>query len=123
MENDKIVFAYIFGSFVNKSKYNDIDIAIYLSNGKIDTLEYLNLKRELMDIASVDVDLVILNEANPLLKHEIFKDGIRIFSRNSSLESNIHVHSLFEYEDMKKYYKLSYDTMISHIRKEVQSNG
>jgi len=123
MENDKIVFAYIFGSFVNKSKYNDIDIAIYLSNGKIDTLEYLNLKRELMDIASIDVDLVILNEANPLLKHEIFKDGIRIFSRDSSLESNIHVHSLFEYEDMKKYYKLSYDTMISHIRKEVQSNG
>jgi hypothetical protein len=34
-------------------------LQFFLSNGKISTLEYLNLKRELMGIASVEVDIVI----------------------------------------------------------------
>jgi hypothetical protein len=123
IKKKNIVFAYIFGSFVKCDRYNDIDFAIFLSDGKISTLEYLNLKRELMDIVSVEVDIVILNEANPLIKHEVFKNGIRIFSRDRELESNFIVHSLFEYEDMKKYYDLSYKTMIDRIRKEVRING
>jgi len=120
---EKIVFAYIFGSFVKSEKYNDIDIAIYLSDGEIGTLDYLNFKRELMDIVSVEVDIVILNNANPLIKQQVFKHGVQIFSKDRDLESKFIVHSLFEYEDMKKYYNLSYSSMINQIRKEVGSNG
>jgi len=60
-----------FGSFVKSERYNDIDIAIYLADGEIDTGEFLNLKRELMDIVLVEVDIVILNKADPLIKQEV----------------------------------------------------
>lgn len=123
MKNKKIVFVYVFGSFVSKGTYNDIDFAIYLSDGEIDTFEYLDLKRELMDISSKEIDIVILNEVSPIIKHEVFRYGIRLFSRNDEIESNFVVHSLFEYEDMKKYYDLSYNVMIEHTRKEVESSG
>lgn len=124
-ENKKIIIAYIFGSFVkkNETKDSDIDLAIYISDGELDTLEYLNLKRKLMDVSSRQIDIVILNNANPLIKQEIFRDGEKLFSKDDKLESNLIVHSLFEYEDMKKYYDLSYESMITRIRKEVEMDG
>lgn len=124
-ENKKIIIAYIFGSFVkeNETKDSDIDLAIYISEGELDTLEYLNLKRKLMDASSRQIDIVILNNANPLIKQEIFRDGEKLFSKDDKLESNLIVHSLFEYEDMKKYYDLSYESMITRIRKEVEMDG
>lgn len=118
-----IVFAYVFGSFVKSERYNDIDIAIYLADGEIDTGEFLNLKRELMDIVLVEVDIVILNKADPLIKQEVFKGGKQLFSRDRKLENNFIVHSLFEYEDMRKYYNMSYNSMINQIRSEVKING
>lgn len=123
--NKKIIIAYIFGSFVkeNETKDSDIDLAIYISEGELDTLEYLNLKRKLMDASSRQIDIVILNNANPLIKQEIFRDGEKLFSKDYKLESNLIVHSLFEYEDMKKYYDLSYESMIIRIRKEVEMDG
>ncbi|SHK23510.1 type VII toxin-antitoxin system MntA family adenylyltransferase antitoxin [Paramaledivibacter caminithermalis] len=124
-KNNKIIMAYVFGSIVkgNETKDSDIDIAIYISKGEIDAFEYLSLKRELMDVSSKEVDIVILNDANPLIKQEIFRDGKKLFSRDKELESNFIVHSLFEYEDMKKYYDLSYKSMITRIRKEVEKHG
>ncbi|AHM56327.1 hypothetical protein EAL2_c10290 [Peptoclostridium acidaminophilum DSM 3953] len=125
IKKDNIVFAYVFGSFVSgtQTKDSDVDFAVYLSKVDIDAAEYLGMKVELMDIAKRDVDIVILNSANPLVKNEIFGSGVRLFSKDEELESDFIVKSLFEYEDMKKYYKLSYDTMIERLRKEVSDNG
>jgi len=124
-KNSKILFAYIFGSSIEykKTKDSDIDLAIYITSEGLDTFEYLNLKRELMDVSSKEIDIVILNNGNPLIKHEVFRDGIELFSKDSEFQNNFIVHSLFEYEDMKKYYDLSYKTMIDHIRKEVKAHG
>lgn len=125
IKKDNIVFAYVFGSFVSgtQTKDSDMDFAVYFSEEDIDAAEYLDLKVELADIAKRDVDIVILNTANPLVKSEIFGNGMRLFSQDEELESDFIVKSLFEYEDMKKYYKLSYDTMIDRLRKEVSGNG
>lgn len=121
IKKDNIVFAYVFGSFVSgtQTKDSDVDFAVYLSKVDIEAVEYLGMKVELMDIAKRDVDIVILNTANPLVKSEIFGSGMRLFSRDEELESDFIVKSLFEYEDMKKYYKWSYDAMIERLKKEV----
>ncbi|KXG76309.1 type VII toxin-antitoxin system MntA family adenylyltransferase antitoxin [Thermotalea metallivorans] len=122
---ENIIFAYVFGSYARGewTSLSDIDFAIYWTGKDISPSTYLNLKRTLMDICKTEVDLVLLNDASPLVKKEIFAEGIRLFSRNEVLESNFIVHSIFEYEDMKKYYELSYKTMIEYIRKEVDSGG
>jgi hypothetical protein len=124
-EYENIVFAYIFGSYTTgtMTKYSDIDIAIYLYNNEIDSEKYLVLKTRLEGILKKDVDICILNTASPLLKFEVCKEGILLFTRDEILENNFRVHTLFEYEDFKKYRDGFYNNMIETLRKEVLSNG
>ncbi|MBU5437226.1 nucleotidyltransferase domain-containing protein [Tissierella sp. MSJ-40] len=121
---ENITFAYIFGSYVNEKirEDSDIDIAIYLEEN-IDGNEYLKIKMELTDACKREVDLVLLNDAVPLLKYEIYKNNILLFTRDKILESNYKVKILFEYNDMKKYLDLSYKKTIEKLKQEVEKNG
>lgn len=124
LADEKIIFAYIFGSYVNGKLRadSDIDIAIYLEK-EIEPEAYLEMKMNLTDACKSEVDLVILNEATPLLKYQIYKNNILLFTRDKTMESNYKVKTLFEYNDMKKYLDLSYDRMIERLKKKVNPNG
>ena len=121
---EAIVFAYIFGSFAknNIRKDSDIDIAIYLKTD-IDTYKYLDMKMELSEVLKREVDLVILNDASPLLKYEIYKDNILLFTHDKAMENRYKVKILFEYNDMKRYLDLSYDKTIERLKEEVSIDG
>lgn len=124
MKNGDIIFAYIFGSYVHgrMRKDSDIDIAIYLAK-ELDIDVYLNLKMTLTDICKREVDLIILNEATPLLKYQIYKNHILLFTQDKTIESNFKVNTLFEFNDMKRYLDLSYDATIKRLKEEVKSDG
>lgn len=124
LEYEKIIFAYIFGSYVqNKMKSDsDIDIAIYLK-ANLDPSEYLQIKMDLSDKLKREVDLVVLNEAPSLLKYEIYKSNVLLFTRDMTIESNHKVKTLFEYNDMKRYLNLSYNRTIERLKEEVKING
>lgn len=121
---ETIIFAYIFGSFVqNKLKAgSDIDIAIYLEED-LGADIYIEIKNTLSDDIKREVDLVILNEAPPLLKYEIYKNNLLLFTRNKTIESNQKVKTLFQYNDMKRYLDLSYNKTIERLKEEVKING
>ncbi|RKD32260.1 type VII toxin-antitoxin system MntA family adenylyltransferase antitoxin [Thermohalobacter berrensis] len=125
LSKENIVFAYVFGSYARNTmtENSDIDIAIYQKDKEISTDDYLSLKVELEDKTKKEVDLVILNEADPLVKHEVFIDGIRLFSRDETLESNFKVHTVFEYEDTKRFREKFYNNMIEKLRKEVENDS
>ncbi|MDW7668788.1 MAG: nucleotidyltransferase domain-containing protein [Bacillota bacterium] len=122
---DYIIFAYIFGSAVNskETKYSDVDLAVYTTKSEIETTEYLGMKRELMDMTSKEIDIVILNNASPLVKKEVFNTGVKLFSKDEEVESNFIVHTYFEYEDMKKYYDMSFKAMVEEVKDEVNKYG
>jgi len=124
IEYEIIVFAYVFGSYVSGKLRNDsdIDIAIYLNN-QMSTDEYLDLKMKLTTASKREVDLIILNSATPLLKFEIYKKHILLFTRDEIEESNFKVKTLFEYNDVKRYLELSYRRNIDRLKKEVDVNG
>lgn len=124
IEYESIVFAYVFGSYVSGKLRNDsdIDIAIYLSD-EMPTDEYLDLKMKLTTVFKREVDLIILNSATPLLKFEICKKHILLFTRDEIEESNFKVKTLFEYNDVKRYLELSYRSNIDRLKKEVDANG
>ena len=75
MEYEDIIFAYIFGSYAQNSirENSDIDISIYLKKN-IDIDTYLEIKMNLSEVLKREVDLVILNNAPPLLKYEIYNN-------------------------------------------------
>ncbi|SDZ23974.1 hypothetical protein SAMN05660462_02333 [Proteiniborus ethanoligenes] len=124
MENENIAFAYIFGSYAQGKVRvdSDIDIAIY-SEKRIDIETYLEIKMNLSETCKREIDLIILNDATPLLKYEIYKNNIVLFTRDRAIETSYKVKTLFEYNDIKRYLDLSYDRTIDRLKKEVESNG
>jgi predicted nucleotidyltransferase len=121
---EEIVFTYIFGTFAQDKMRvdSDIDIAIYL-NSKIDIDKYLEIKADLSEICKKEIDLIILNEATPLLKYQIYKNNIPLFTRDKGAETKYKIKTLFEYNDMKRYLDLSYDKNIDRLKKEVELSG
>lgn len=88
-EKEEIIFAYIFGSFVNKEYYNDIDIAVYLDRefNKNDVTKFpygyeSNLISELSLLAREKIDFVVINNSDITLQQRIVNKGVIIFSKD-----------------------------------------
>ena len=98
-----IAFAYLFGSVAeNRATHlSDIDIAIYVTEGKITDVRF-QILGDLMDILKTDkLDLVILNTAPLTLKMKILQTR-RILADNVP-----HVRHTFESHTMRTYFDFS----------------
>lgn len=120
-DNKKIIFCYVFGSYAENRQRDgsDMDIAIYVKE-KVEVYEYIELKNELEKLLIKDVDLVILNDATPLIKYEIYVNHVKVFSKNKEIENDYLIKVLFEYEDVKKYLNYGYNSMIERIKRELK---
>ena len=89
-EQPEIVTIYLFGSTVSSSnkKSKDIDIALLIKNKFKENIDSLSIMTDLSSILNKDVDIIIMNDASPLLSYEIRKKGKIIFSISNS---NAHV--------------------------------
>ena len=109
----EILFAYIFGSQITKktNKFSDIDIAIFIDKIKIkdDLYRYGYQAETLTDIMNLlgtnKVDLVILNDVKPLLKHRVIYFGELIYSINEKERINFQVDTINKYMDYKMLQK------------------
>ena len=84
VNNTQIVFAYLFGSFVEEDKFNDIDLALYSAEENIDTIE---IALELEKLLNMTIDIIDIKKAPDYLIHSISKgdvliDGKKIKSLN-----------------------------------------
>jgi len=108
-KKQNVVLAYLFGSQA-KGKIgplSDIDIAVYF-NESVKADERFDLRLEtlgqLMDLFKTnEIDLVVLNDAPPLLAHRILKEGILIFSDNEKRRLEFEVKAVLKYLDWKPY--------------------
>lgn len=106
---EQVVFAYLFGSQVsgNIGKLSDIDIAVYFDES-LSKSTMFNNKLKIMSKLSLilkrnDIDVVILNDAYPLLEHRIIKQGKVIFSSNEKKRIEYEVKAVLRYLDFKPY--------------------
>lgn len=99
-----IVFAYIFGSFISKDEFKDIDVGVYIYDIETATIlkSELELERELEDIIRVPADVRVINNAPISFVYNILKDKVVI------LDNNIDLRSDFEGIVLKKYFDLQY---------------
>ncbi|MCC7343503.1 MAG: nucleotidyltransferase domain-containing protein [Deltaproteobacteria bacterium] len=82
---------------------SDVDVAVlYEENHVPDFRAQMNLKEELGRELRAEVDLAVLNKANPILKHQIFTQGKKILENDSSRTTAFQVRSLFQYDDLKR---------------------
>lgn len=108
-KKQKVVFAYLFGSQAKgkTGPLSDIDIAVYFDE-KVPADErsdlMLQVLGELMDLFKTDeIDLIVLNDAPPLLAHRILREGLLIFSDDDNIRLDYEVRAVLRYLDWKPY--------------------
>jgi uncharacterized protein len=120
LEKDKRVkFAYLFGSRARGATgpLSDTDVAVYFDR-RIKLGEYrLNLMERLAKILKSDkLDLVVLNQAPPLLKHEIIKYG-RLLKDDASRRIPFEVEVIRECLDTAYLRQVQRAALIESTRK------
>jgi len=95
--------AYLFGSSVKgkMTERSDIDIALLFFDYDRDDIDKLDIMARLSSVTGRDVDLVILNDASPLIYHEILISGRMIFERNRHCRIQREVINRRLYEDYR----------------------
>jgi len=88
LERPEVLDTYVFGSFARGSEeqHSDLDVAVFVDHTAAPRSPYgyrADLTTDLMQVAERDdVDVVLLNDAPPLLYQRVLRDGIRIVSRD-----------------------------------------
>ncbi|RMF98049.1 MAG: nucleotidyltransferase domain-containing protein [Candidatus Schekmanbacteria bacterium] len=103
-KDSRIIFAYIFGSFLSSESIKDIDIALYIEK-EIDSnlslkLE-LELERIIQDKVRIPVDVRILNFSPLTFSFNVVKNGKVIIDKNSFLRSDFESLIFRKYFDFK----------------------
>jgi hypothetical protein len=85
---DEVLEAYLFGSSAAGSAqaHSDVDVAVYLREPSPPASAFgyaADLTTALMGALGTNrIDVVVLNEAPPLLYHRVLRDGVRVLSRD-----------------------------------------
>ena len=109
-KHPEIEVAYIFGSVAQKkiTPLSDIDIAILIDNQQIDENAYrYGYKAEILSdliklLKTNAIDLVILNEADTLLRHRVLYSGEILHSKNENKRIAFQTTTLGKYNDYKQ---------------------
>ncbi|NWF75546.1 MAG: nucleotidyltransferase domain-containing protein [Nitrospirae bacterium] len=101
-EDSNVQFAFIFGSYVKgrQKRGSDLDVAVFFKNPP-EGLDLLGYTNKLSDILEKEVHLVVLNNAPPLLRHQIVKYGIRLIKKDESLYTRFREKTMTDYEEYK----------------------
>jgi predicted nucleotidyltransferase len=119
-----VELAYLFGSTAedNRGPLSDIDIGVYLSSKltkgeKID--RRLELTAELEGFLKTDrIDLVVMNDASPVINFEIIKPNIPLFIRDEDLKHEIEQKVMSRYLDRKYHEDLLNRAFLERIEEK-----
>jgi uncharacterized protein len=104
LDRDGVAAAYIFGSQArgNAGPLSDIDIGVWASPG-LDPRQRFSLRLKLAGAAEQalgrEVDLVLLDDAPPLLRHRAWHDGELVIDRDPRTRVRDEARALVEFLD------------------------
>lgn len=100
-KEEEIVFAFLFGSFLDSPSFKDVDIGVYVDEiRKDEILNYeLELSKNLAKECGLSFDTIevkVLNFAPNSFLNNIFSRGQLLFSKNKELLSDLIENSSLE---------------------------
>jgi len=102
-----IEIVYLFGSAKNGIVNNgsDIDVGVLLDSEelKINPMIGLEIEVFLQELFKCNVDVVILNKANSILRYEILNAGKRIYEKTPATRALSELCFVKDYFDVKYY--------------------
>lgn len=98
----EIVAVYLFGSYAKGEARldSDFDLALLVKEPALN-FPVLQFKLAVEDILGNGVDLVILNRAGEVLKHQVRRDGKLLYEKDSRKRKLFEVRSRKYFEDFK----------------------
>ncbi len=96
LDEEKVIFAYIYGSFIEQDFSNDIDIAVYsekvnsIFNFQVDMKIKISeeLKKHGIKISPDEIDLRIINNADYDFLIEVLDRGLLIVDNNPEIRTD-----------------------------------
>jgi len=119
----KVVLAYIFGSSAEgrTNPLSDLDFAVHLDeelSQKKMRNTHTRLLNRLISTLGDEIDLVLMNSADLLMKFNIIKKGKLIHQRSEREKVMIESQIMDLYMDMKPYRERHVDKTLEKIKKE-----
>ena len=117
-----VLAAYVFGSVATgrTRRNSDVDIAVLLGDNIRPSGMFRYRLRLISELGSAlhrpDVDVVILNEAPPLLAHRVLSKGKLVFERSASARIRFQVMTANRYADLVP----AFETYIHYLKKSVR---
>ena len=112
-EKQEILFAYIFGSFVQKDNYHDIDIAVYLKDDfdKNDFSLYpygyeSGFISELNKLTRENIDFIVINDAPLTFQKKVIEQGEPLFCKNERIRIRFENYTRKLYIDLQYLQKI-----------------
>lgn len=102
----KILLAFLFGSFASNCSRPSSDVDIGILFETVPDIYVINgITEDLSSILQREADLVVLNHASPVLKMQILKNGILIYSSNKKYFHQFFADTVNQYDDLKRIRK------------------
>jgi hypothetical protein len=104
---EEVLEAYLFGSAATGrvQGHSDLDVAVYLRDPRPPASAFgyaADLTAALMRALGMNrVDVVVLNDASPLLYHRVLRDGVRLLSRDLRATTTREGRALSRYCDFR----------------------
>ena len=106
--DDRVVFAYAYGSLIGEESFRDVDIAIYVKDSQenpfvitsdIKTELSRLAKKEGLNLPADRFDVQIINQAPFTFLRRIFKEGVLLVDRNPDLRTDLVEYVSFKYRE------------------------
>ena len=123
-DRSEIILAYLFGSQATgkTGPLSDIDLAFLVDKALIDKAAYpygyhAYLTSEMISLlGSNNVDVIILNDAPPLLKFQVIHRGEVIFCRSKSDRLAFYIRAFNEYQDIKPLLTVQHSYLMKRLK-------
>ena len=101
-EEEDVLLALLFGSFIELYSFRDIDIAVY-TKGSEDLHKLFRLANKLEEEIGYPVDLVPLNAIPPAFRHCILTKGALLVEKEPGLYEALLLQTVDELKALKSY--------------------
>jgi len=103
-QHGEIYAAYLFGSFITKKLFADIDLGVLLRREPEDILEYeIELESKLEKLERFRLDVRVLNRAPISFAQNVIRHGRLIIDKEPNIRSDFESYVLKKYFDFARF--------------------
>ncbi|TVQ01226.1 MAG: nucleotidyltransferase domain-containing protein [Balneolaceae bacterium] len=102
---EDILLVYLFGSRATEHTHSesDVDVALMFRFNQIPSVEHLlQIQDDLTSLLGKEVDIVVLNNASPIIRMQVLRKGKKLFDRDKRAYIRFFVRTINEYDDLKR---------------------